>query len=78
MATAKHKFQRLVFNPANQKLIVFLDDLQKLTKDALGVVAQAIIEHFEFDKMPHHLKKPINQAHWRMAHKKVLCHVWRD
>ena len=29
MATAKHKFQRLVFNPANQKLIDFLDELQK-------------------------------------------------
>ena len=25
MATAKHKFQQLVFNPANQKLIEFLD-----------------------------------------------------
>ena len=34
MAMAKHKFQRLVFNPANQKLIEFLDDLQKLAKDA--------------------------------------------
>ena len=30
MATAKHKFQRLVFNPANQKLTDFLDELQKL------------------------------------------------
>ena len=28
MATAKHKFHRLVFNPANQKLIDFLDELQ--------------------------------------------------
>ena len=27
MATAKHKFQQLVFNPANQKLIDFLDEL---------------------------------------------------
>ena len=43
MATAKHKFQRLVFNPANQKLIDFLDELQKLAKDAFGVAAQAII-----------------------------------
>ena len=34
MAIAKHKFQRLVFNPANQKLIDFLDELQKLAKDA--------------------------------------------
>ena len=39
MATAKHKFQRLVFNPANQKLIDFLDELQKLAKDAFGVAA---------------------------------------
>ena len=27
IATAKHKFQRLVFNPASQKLIDFLDEL---------------------------------------------------
>ena len=31
MATAKHKLQQLVFNPANQKLIDFLDELQKLS-----------------------------------------------
>ena len=39
MATAKHKFQRLVLNPANQKLIDFLDELQKLAKNAFGVAA---------------------------------------
>ena len=33
-ATAKHIFQRLAFNPANQKLIDFLEELQKLSKDA--------------------------------------------
>ena len=44
MATAKHNFQQLVFNPANQKLIDFLDELQKLAKDAFGVAAQAIID----------------------------------
>ena len=63
MATAKHKFQQLVFNPANQKLIDFLDALQKLAKDAFGVDAQAIIEQFIYAKMPPHLKKSINQAH---------------
>ena len=63
MATVKHKFQRLVFNPANQKLIDFLDELQKLAKDAFGVAAQAIIEQFIYAKMPPHLKKSINQAH---------------
>ena len=46
MTTAKHKFQRLVFNPANQNLIDFLDELQKLAKDAFGVAAQEIMEQF--------------------------------
>ena len=63
MATAKHKFQQLVFNPVNQKLIDFLDELQKLAKDAFGVVAQAIIDQFICAKMPPHQKKSINQAH---------------
>ena len=63
MATAKHKVQQLVFNPANQKLIDFLDELQKLAQDAIGVAAQSIIEQFIYDKMPPHLKKSINQAH---------------
>ena len=62
MATAKHKFQRLVFNPANQKLIDFLDELQKLAKNAFRAAAQAIIEQFIYAKMPPHLKKSINQA----------------
>ena len=46
MATAKHKFQKLVFNPANQKLVDFLDELQKLAKDAFGIAAHAITEQF--------------------------------
>ena len=63
MATAKHKFQKLVFNPANQKLVDFLDELQKLAKDAFGIAAHAIIDQFIYAKMPPHLKKSINQAH---------------
>ena len=52
MAMAKHKFQRLVFNPANQKLIDFLDELQKLAKNAFGVAAPEIIEQSIYAKMP--------------------------
>ena len=40
MAATKHEFQRLVFNPANQNLIVFLNELQKLAKEAFRVAAQ--------------------------------------
>ena len=63
MATAKHKFQRLVFSLANQKLKDFLDELQKLAKDAFGVAAQAIIDQFIYAKKSPHLKKSIKQAH---------------
>ena len=54
MAVAKHKFQ-LVFNPVNQKLFDFMDELQRLAKDAFGVAAQAIIDQFIYTKMPPHL-----------------------
>ena len=63
IATEKHKLQRLVFNPANEKLYDFLDELKKLSKDAFGNAAEAIIEQFIYAKMAPNLKKSINQAH---------------
>ena len=79
MATAKHKFQQLVFNPANQKLIDFLDELQKLAKNAFGVDAQAIIEQFIYAKMPPHLKKSINQAHLENGTcEQIVTHLERE
>ena len=63
MATAEHKFQQLVFNPANLKLIDFLDELQKLARDAFGVAAQANHRAFHLCLNTSHPKKSINQAH---------------
>ena len=77
MVTAKHKFQRLVFNPANQKLIDFPDELQKLAKDAFGVAAQAIIEQFIYAKMPPHLKYQLTRRIWKMARMNRLCHTFK-
>ena len=78
MATAKHNFQKLVFNPANQKLVDFLDELQKLTKDAFGIAAHAIIEQFIYVKMPPHLKKSISQAHLEFGtFEKIVTHLER-
>ena len=79
MATAKYKFQRLVFNPANQNLFDFLGELQKLAKDAFGVAAQAIIEQFIYAKMPPHLKKAINQAHLENGtNEHIVSHLERE
>ena len=74
MATAKHKFQRLVVNPVNQKLIDFLDELQKLAKNAFGIAA--IIEQFIYAKMPRHLKKSNNQAHLENGtYEQIVSHL---
>ena len=79
MATAKHKFQKLVFNPANQKLVDFLDQLQKLAKDAFGIAAHAIIEQFIYAKMPPHLKKSINQAHLENGtYEQIVTHLEKE
>ena len=79
MATAEHKFQRLVFNPANQKLIDFPDELQKTAKDAFGVAAEAIIEQFIYAKMPPHLKKSINQAHLENGrYEQIVSHLQKE
>ena len=79
MATAKHKFQQLVFNPMNQKLTDFLDELQKLAKDAFGVAAQAIIDQFIYAKMHPHLKKSLNQAHLENGtYEQIVTHLERE
>ena len=79
MATAKHNFQKLVFNPANQKLVDFLDELQKLAKDAFGIAAHAIIEQFIYAKMPPHLKKSVNQAHLENGtYEQIVTHLERE
>ena len=79
MAAAKHKFQKLVFNPANQKLVDFLDELQKLANDAFGIAAHAIIEKFIYAKMPPHLKKSINQAHLENGtYEQIVTHLERE
>ena len=76
MATAKLKFQKLIFNPANQKLVDFLDELRKLGKDAFGKAAHAIIEQFKYAKMPPHLNKPINQSHLENGtYEQIVTHL---
>ena len=79
MGTAKHKFQKLVFNPAKQKLVDFLDELQKLAKDAFGFAAHAIIEQIIYAKMPPHLKKSKDQAHLENGtNEQIVTHLERE
>ena len=79
MATAIHKFQKLVFNPANQKLVDFLDEFQQLAKDAFEIAAHAITEHLIKDELPPHMMKSINQAHLENdTYKQRVTHLKRE
>ena len=69
MAAAKHKFQRLLFSPANQKLNNFLDELQKLAKNAFGVASHDIIEQFSYAKNaspPEEINQPGEFGEWHI------------
>ena len=79
MATAKHKFQKLVFNPANHKLVDFLDEHRKLAKDAFAIAAHAITEQFIYPKIPPHMKKSKNQAHLENGTNEwIVTHLERE
>ena len=76
MATSKHKFQKLVFNPVNQKLVYFPDELQKLARDAFATAAHAIIEDFIYAKLPPHLNTAINQVHFENGtYEQIVTHL---
>ena len=79
MATAKHKFQRLAFNPANENLIEFVDELQNLSTDAFGVAAQVIIEQFIYAKIPLDRKQSINQEKLENdKYEQIVSHLDRE
>ena len=79
MATAKHEFLKLVFNPANHKLVNFFDELQKLAKDAFGIAAHTTIEQFKYAKKPPHLKKSINWAHLKKStYEQIVTHLEKE
>ena len=76
MAAAKHKFQQLVFNPVNQKLTDFLDELQKVAKNAFRVASQMILEQFIYAKLPSRLNKSINQEHLENGtYEEIVSHL---
>ena len=62
-ASAKHRFNRLFFDPENQKLPDFLEELEESAEKAFGTNAHQMIENLLYAKMPPHLKKSINQAY---------------
>ena len=78
-ASAKHRFNRLFFDPENQKLPNFLEELEESAEKAFGVNAHQMIENLLYAKMPPHLKKSINQAYLENGtYNQIVKHLERE
>ena len=78
-ASAKHRFNRLFFDPENQKLPDFLEELQESAENAFGDNAHQMIENLLYAKMPPHLKKSINQAYLENGtYDQIVKHLERE
>ena len=78
-ASAKHRFHRLAFQPENQKLPDFLEELQESAEKAFGDSAHQMIENLLYAKMPPHLKKSINQAYLENGtYEQIVKHLERE
>ena len=78
-ASAKHRFHRLSFQPENQKLPDFFEELQESAEKAFGENAHQMIENLLYAKMPPHLKKSINQAYLENGtYDQIVKHLERE
>ena len=62
-ATAKHKWQKLVFDPNTKSLSDFLEELNECVGRAFGDNAQHMIDSLLYTKLPPHLKRSLNLAY---------------
>ena len=78
-ASAKHRFNRLSFDPENKKLPDFLEDLQESAENAFGDNTHQIIESWLNAKMPPHIKKSIHQAYLENGtYDQIVKHLKRE
>ena len=56
MAIAKLKIQKLVFSPTSQKIVGFLNEIQKVAKDTFRIAVHVIIEQSIYGIKPPYLK----------------------
>ena len=67
-ASAKHRFNRLSFDPENQNLPYFLEELQESAEKTFGENAHQMIEKLLHAKMPPTLKSQLINSTSRMVH----------
>ena len=58
--TAKHKSQKLTFDPNTKSLSDFLEELNECAERAFGDNAQHMIDSLLYAELPRHLKRSLN------------------
>ena len=79
VATAKHKWHKLMFNPSEQSLPDFLEELHQTAERAFGDQAQCMIVSLLYAKMPPSLKKTINHTYSEDGtYQQIIKHIERE
>ena len=79
VATAKHRWHRLTFDPSQQSLPEFLEELHESAERAFGDQAQQMIESLLYAKLPPELKKSINNAYLENGtYEQIIKHIERE
>ena len=78
-ATAKHKWQKLTFDPNTKSLPDFLEELNECAERAFGDIAQHMIDSLLYAKLPPHLKRSLNLAYLENGtYDQIVAHLERE
>ena len=79
VATARCKWEKLAFDPTKQTFQDFIEQYQKLAREAYGNDASKYIELSFYAKMPAHLKRVLNQARLETkSYEEMVEHLERE
>ena len=79
VATAKHKWHKLTFDPNTQSLPDFLEELHQGAEKAFGENANQMINSLLYAKLPPHLKRSVNTAYLENGtYEEIVQHLERE
>ena len=77
--TAKHKWQKLTFDPNTKSLPNFLEELNGCAERAFADNAQYLIDSLLYAKLPPHLKRSLNLAYLENGtYDQIITHLEGD
>ena len=79
LATPKHKWHTLTFDPNRMSLSDFLEKLNECTESAFGCNAQHTIDSLIYAKLPPHLKRSLNLVYLEnVKYDQIVAHLEKE